>query len=101
MSEAYLCYDILYYGIAGMFIVLLLTDWVVVESKFIKKYSKTSSRIHLVMLPIMAILILLMCVVTKHILPFTIMSCAICYDNQLRKEMLYGENKDSINDRKE
>lgn len=101
MGEVYLCYGILYYGMAGMFIVLLLTDWVVLESKFIKKYSKTNSKIHLVMLPIIAALIMLMCVATKHILLFTIMSCAICYDNQLRKEMLYGENKDSINDRKE
>lgn len=50
------------------------------------------------MLPIIAVLIIiLMCVATKRILLFIIMSCVIGYDNHLTKEMLYDKN----NDRKE
>lgn len=95
-------YSHLYYGIAGMCIGQLVIGWMILKSKFIKKYHKTNSKIHFVMLPIIAVLIImLMCVATKHILLFTIISCVIGYDNHLSKEMLYGENKDNINDRKE
>lgn len=98
MDKVYPC---LYYGVAGMYIGFLVIEWVILESKFIKEYHKTNSKIHLVILAIIAVLIMLMCLATKHILLFTIMSCSISYDNHLSKEMLYGESKDSINDRKE
>lgn len=98
MDKVYPC---LYYGVAGMYIGFLVIEWVVLESKFIKEYHKTSSKIHLVMLAIISVLIMLMCLATKHILLFTIMGCAIGHSNYLTKEMLYGKNKDNINDRKE
>lgn len=99
MEKVYSC---LYCGIAGMCVSLLAIEWVILKSKFVEKYHKTNSKIHFVMLPIIAVLIImLMCVATKRILIFIIMSCVIGYDNHLTKEMLYGENKDSINDRKE
>lgn len=99
MDKVYPC---LYYGIAGMCVSLLAIEWVILKSKFVEKYHKTNSKIHFVMLPIIAVLIImLMCVATKRILIFIIMSCVIGYDNHLTKEMLYSKNKDSINDRKE
>lgn len=67
MDKVYPC---LYYGVAGMYIGFLVIEWVVLESKFIKEYHKTSSKIHLVMLAIITVLIMLMCLVTKHILLF-------------------------------
>lgn len=95
-------YSHLYYIIAGMCVSLLAIEWAILKSKFVEKYHKTNSKIHFVMLPIIAVLIImLMCVSTKRILLFIIMSCVIGYDNHLTKEMLYGKNKDSINDRKE
>lgn len=95
-------YSHLYYGIAGICIGQLAIGWMILKSKFIKKYHKTNSKIHFVMLPIIAVLIImLMCVATERILLFIIMSCVIGYDNHLTKEMLYDKNKDSINDRKE
>lgn len=94
-------YSYLCYGMAGMYIGLLVIEWVMLESKFIKEYYKTNFKIRLVTFPIMIVLILLMYATTKDILPFIIISCTISYDNHLTKEMLYSENKDSINDRKE
>ena len=79
----------------------MLIEWVVLESKFIKEYHKTNFKIHLVILPIIAALTLLMCVVTRQILLFIIMSCAIGHSNYLTKENVVWQNKDNINDRKE
>lgn len=98
MSEAY---SYLCFGIPVMYIGQLLIEWVMLESKFIKEYHKTNFKIHLVILPIIAALTLLMCVMTRQILLFIIMSCAIGHSNYLTREMLYGKIKDNINDRKE
>lgn len=90
MDKVYSC---LCYGMAGMYIGLLVIEWVMLESKFIKEYHKTNFKIRLVTFPIIIVLILLMCATTKDILPFIIIGCTISYDNHLSKEMLYGENK--------